>query len=64
MYGRFDDKRERELERSRSDSWDEWEKDRNSGINNHEPLGVKDGVVMNKRINERHIPNKRGCDVR
>jgi len=63
MYGRFDDDREKELERKRPESWEEMDDDRNSGINNFEPLGVKDGIVMNKRINDRYIPNKRGCDA-
>lgn len=59
MY--FEDERKKEIDRNEPENWQDYEKDRTTGINKFEPEGVMDGVVSNKRMNDRYIPNKRGC---
>lgn len=63
MYN-FEDERKKVIDKPQPDTWEDYERDMSTGINKFEPEGVKDGLVSNKRMSDRYIPNSRGCHVR
>jgi hypothetical protein len=63
MYN-FEDERKKVIDKPQPESWEDFEHDMSTGINKFEPEGVNDGLVSNKRMNDRYIPNSGGCNVR
>jgi hypothetical protein len=63
MYSRFEDERKKVIDKPQPDSWEDFERDMNTGINKFIPEGVKDGLASNKRMNDRYIQNTGVCNA-